>query len=166
MAKEDIATCVVRAAEAALARQKYVSLIDVLCGMGLLSWNVVEAWRKGRVPVLFEYVQGSPRKIALSTAAFQAWAKEKGLRSSDARYTRRTPAGEVELRITDDDDPLVPAVFKRHFLAPDLPEPRQRQIKEKLNTAPKPVVFKILRDSKCSQCEAEIEQGDLLLLDA
>ena len=40
---------VIRAAEAALSRQQYVSAIDVLCGMGLLLPMHVDSWRKGRV---------------------------------------------------------------------------------------------------------------------
>lgn len=166
MAKEELTLRVARAAEAALARQQYVSLIDVLGGMGLLSWNSVAAWRKGRIALLFDEVQGSPAKLARTFAAFHEWARAKELRPSETRYARRTPAGEVELRFTEDGDPMIDKLFKTHFVSSAMPERKQKQLEQKLGAAAQPVVFKVLRDSKCSGCDAEIEQGELLLLDA
>lgn len=166
MASENITTRVARAAEAALARQQYVSLIDVLGGMGLLSWNTVAAWRKGRVATLYDSVQGRQAKIEGSIAAFRAWAEKNGLQPREVGYTRRTPAGEVDLRFSVDGDPAIEAVFKTHYISPAMPERKQKQLEQKLSTAPAPVVFQILRDSKCAGCLAEIDQGDLLLLDA
>jgi hypothetical protein len=54
---------VIRAAEAALSRQHYVSAIDVLCGMGLLLPMHVDSWRKGRVDYLERVIQGNLHKI-------------------------------------------------------------------------------------------------------
>lgn len=59
---------VVRAAEAALARQQYVSAIDVFCGMGLLQPANVDSWRKGRIDFLEQMIQGKPDKIFSSMA--------------------------------------------------------------------------------------------------
>jgi hypothetical protein len=47
MSSSNLDERVVRAAEATLARQQYVSAIDVLCGMGLLQPARVESWREG-----------------------------------------------------------------------------------------------------------------------
>jgi hypothetical protein len=63
-----------RAAEAALARQQYVSAIDVLCGMGLLAPVRVDDWRKGRVDFLERVIQGNLPKISSSMAIFRRWA--------------------------------------------------------------------------------------------
>ena len=73
-----------RAAEAALSRQKYVSAIDVLCGMGLLTSAHVDDWRKGRVDFLERVVQGNLKKISSSMAIFRRWATEKGLSPAKA----------------------------------------------------------------------------------
>jgi hypothetical protein len=54
---------VVRAAEAALARQQYVSAIDVLTGTQLLAATHVEAWRKGRIDFLEQAIQANPKKV-------------------------------------------------------------------------------------------------------
>jgi hypothetical protein len=61
-----------RAAEAALSRQKYVSAIDVLCGMGLLATPHVDDWRKGRVDFLERVIQANLSKISSSMAIFAA----------------------------------------------------------------------------------------------
>jgi hypothetical protein len=71
-----------RAAEAALSRQKYVSAIDVLCGMGLLATPHVDDWRKGRVDFLERVIQANLSKISSSMAIFRRWAGEKGLKPS------------------------------------------------------------------------------------
>ena len=55
-----------RAAEAALARQQYVSAIDVLCGMGLLAPIHVDDWRKGPIDFLERAIQGRCSRFAVA----------------------------------------------------------------------------------------------------
>jgi hypothetical protein len=50
---------VVRAADDALARQQYVSPVDVLLGMGLLSPGQLLDWRRGRIDFLERVIQGN-----------------------------------------------------------------------------------------------------------
>ena len=45
----DIDRRVIRAAEAALAKRKFVTAIDVLVGVGWLEPRRVDEWRQGRV---------------------------------------------------------------------------------------------------------------------
>jgi hypothetical protein len=71
---------VIRAAEATLSRQQYVSAIDVLCGMGLLLPVHVDSWRKGRVDYLERVIQGNLNKISSSMEICRRWAREKGLK--------------------------------------------------------------------------------------
>jgi hypothetical protein len=81
--KNELEQRVVRAAEAALSRQQYVSAIDVLCGMGLLTPTHVDSWRKGRIDFLERVVLGNLSKISSSMAIFRRWAREKGLNPSE-----------------------------------------------------------------------------------
>ena len=83
---------VARAAETALSRQQYVSAIDVLCGMGLLSSTGIESWRKGRIDFLERVIQGNLSKISSSMAVFRHWAKE-GLKPSETAYVRTRGSG-------------------------------------------------------------------------
>lgn len=43
---------VICAAEAALAERKYVTAINVLVGLGWLTWQRVDEWSQGRVDYL------------------------------------------------------------------------------------------------------------------
>ena len=157
---------VVRAAEAALSRQQYVSAIDVLCGMGLLLPRHVDSWRKGRVDYLERVVQGNLHKISSSMAIFRRWAREKALKPSKTDYLRRARSGTIVLQFSKSGDPGIEKNYSTHYVSPALSERKQEKLQEKLNGAPKPVVFEILRDSRCSECGAEMESGSFLLMEA
>jgi hypothetical protein len=155
-----------RAAEAALARQQYVSAIDVLCGMGLLAPNHVDDWRNGRVDFLERVIQGNPHKISSSMVIFRRWAAEKGLKPSETGYARRTRTGTVALQFSLSGDPEIEKHYRTHYVSPALGEQKRQKLQEKLERAPQPVVFQILRDSECSECGAELAQGAFLFKEA
>ncbi|MGP8243584.1 MAG: DUF2293 domain-containing protein [Bryobacteraceae bacterium] len=157
---------VLRAAEAALERQQYVSAIDVLVGMGLLPASRVEDWRKGRIDFLERAIQGNLSKISFSMAAFRRWAEAKGLRPSETRYVRRTRAGTVELRFSVGGDPSIEKHYRTHFVSAALPERKREKLEERLGRAPQLVVFEILRDSQCSECAADLPEGSFLAMEA
>jgi hypothetical protein len=153
---------VVRAAESALARQRYVSAIDVLSGMGLLTPKHVDDWRKGRIDFLERMIQGNLRKISSTMAIFRRWAKEKGLTPSETGYVRRTRSGRVALQFSKSGDAGIEKNYRTHYISPSLSEQKKQKLQEKLDQAPQPVVFQILRDSECSECGVEIPQGCFL----
>jgi hypothetical protein len=155
-----------RAAEAALAGQQYISAIDVLCGMGLLAATQVDSWRKGRVDFLERVIQGNLHKISSSMAIFRRWAEEKGLKPSETDYVRRTRIGTVALQFSKSGDPEIEKSYRTHYVSPALGEQKLQKLQEKLDRAPQPVVFQILRDSECSECGAEIAQGSFLSKEA
>jgi hypothetical protein len=157
---------VYRAAEAALARQHYVSAIDVLCGMGLLASSAVDSWRKGRIDFLEREIQGSLNKISSSMAIFRRWAQEKGLKPSETGYVRHARSGTVPLQFSRSGDAQIEKSYRTHYLSPALSERKQQKLQEKLEKAPQPVVFQNLRDAQCSECGAEIAQGAMLLVEA
>ena len=157
---------VYRAAEAALARQHYVSVIDVLCGMGLLASSAVDFWRKDRVDFLEREIHGSLSKISSSMAIFQRWALEKGLKPSETEYVRPARSGTVPLQFSLNSDPKIEKSYRTHYLSPTLSERKQQKLQEKLDKAPTPVVFMNLRDAQCSECGAEIAQDSMLLMEA
>jgi hypothetical protein len=164
--KEDLKARVVRAAEAALFRQHYVSSIDVFTGMGLLAPAHLKAWRTGRLDFLERAIQGNLKKISLAMAAFRAWAHAKGLKPSETVYARRARSGKVDLRFSKSGDPGIEKAYRTHFVSPDLSERKQQRLEEKINRAEPPPVFQILKDSQCSECGAEIAQGSFLLMEA
>jgi hypothetical protein len=157
---------VYRAAEAALVRQHYVSVIDVLCGMGLLASSAVDIWRKGRVEFLESEIQGSPNKISSSMTIFRRWAQEKGLQPSETGYVRSARSGTVPLQFSRSGDPQVEKFFRTHYVSPALSEHKQQKLQEKLEKAPQPVVFLNLREAQCAECGAGIEPGSMLMMEA
>jgi len=154
-----------RAAEAVLARQHYVSAIDVLCGMGLLAATAVDFWRKGRIDFLEREIQGSPNKIASYIAIFQRWAQEKGLTPTETGYVRSGRTGTVPLRFFSSGDPETEKIFRTHYVSPTLSPQKKQKLQEKLERAPQPVVFMNLRDAECWECGAEIAEGFMLLME-
>jgi hypothetical protein len=163
---EELRKRVIRAAEAALTLQKYVSPIDVLAGMGLVASTHVEAWQKGRIDFLERMIQANLKKISRSMAIFRQWAVEKGLKPSETHYVRRARTGTVDLQFSKSGDPAIEKSYRTHYVSPALSERKQQQITEKLNRAAQPVVFEILRDSRCSECGAELGRGSFLLMEA
>ena len=163
--KADLKRRVLGAAEAALSRQQYVSAIDVLCGMGLLAPTQAESWRKGRIDFLERVIQGNLQKISLSMSMFRQWAQAKGLQPSETGYVRRTRSGTVDLQFSKSGDPGIEKSYRTHYVSPVLSERKQERLKEKLSRAAQPVVFQIVRDSRCSECDAEIERDSFLLME-
>jgi hypothetical protein len=157
---------VANAAETALSRQKYVSAIDVLCGMGLLLPMHVDSWRKGRVDYLERLIQGNLHKISSSMEIFRRWAREKGLKPSETAYVRRARSGTLPLQFSKSGDPAIEKNYSTHYISPALSERKLEKLQEKQNRTPQPVVFEILRDAKCSECGAELVEGSYLFMEA
>lgn len=164
--QQDLERRVLRAAEAALSRQQYVSAIDVLCGMGLLASTQVDSWRKGRVDSLEQVIQGNLRKISSSMVIFRRWAQERGLEPSEAGYVRHTRAGAVALQFSRSGDPEIEKSYRTHYISPALSEKKRERLQKKIDKAEKTVVFQILREAQCSECSAEMGEGALLLKEA
>ncbi len=155
-----------RAAEFALANQKYVSAVDIFLGMGLLQPTHVQQWRNGRVDFLERVIQGSLQKRTLAMSTFRQWAQDQGLTPSETAYVRRTREGTVDLRFSESGDPSVEQLYRTHFVSPELPEAKKAKLTERLEQAPKPVVFEIVRDSQCSECGVELQKNSFLLMEA
>ena len=157
---------VIRAAEAALSRQQYISAIDVLCGIGLLLPMHVASWRKGRVDYLEQVIQGNLHKTYSSMEIFRRWAREKGLKPSETGYVRRARSETIPLQFSKSGDPAIEQSYRTHYISPALSERKQEKLQDKLNRTPQPVVFQTLRNGQCSECGAELDQGSLLLMEA
>jgi len=154
-----------QAAEEALAKQQYVSLIDVLVGMKLLQPVHVEDWRKGRIPYLEKVIQGNLNKITFCMKCFRDWAKEIGLKPSHTVYLTRTRGPQRELRFSVSGDQRIEESYRTHYISPILSEIKQKKLQEKLDKPPELVVFRTVKDSQCSQCKKELFKGSFLFME-
>jgi hypothetical protein len=134
--------------------------------MGLLASTAVDSWRQGRIDFLESVIQGSPKKISWSISIFLRWAQERDLKPSEIDYVRPAQSGTVPLQFFSSGDTQIEKIFRTHYVSPALSERQQRKLQDKLEKAPQPVVFLNLRDAQCAECEAEIAQDSMLLVEA
>jgi hypothetical protein len=157
---------VVGAAEGALAEQGYVSPIDVLTRIGYLVPVHVDDWRKGRAACLEELIFVNPDKVASAMTLFQKWAHNRNLKPSETAYLARTTGPPRELQFSKSGDPDIERAYRTHYVSPELSEKKQEKLREKLSQPPELVVFDIIRESKCAECEAELAKGSFLVMEA
>ena len=153
---------VVRAAEAALAAQKYVSPVDVLVGIGWLDPGALARWRRGQVAYLEEAVQTGLPRISEAMKLFRSWATANGLSPSETDYVARTPARQT-LRFSKSGNPTIEKLYRTHWISGELSEKKREHLVEKASRAPELVVIQPLNDWKCHRCGGT---GDLLIMES
>lgn len=163
--KDKIKERAIKAAEAALNHQHYVSPLDVLIRMGLLQYVHFQDWKKGKFPHLEEFIQGNPSKKNLAMKCFQDWALEKGLKPIKIVCLVRTKGPERALQVSESGDPAIEEVYQTHYISPLLSEKEQEKLKEKLETPPELVAFFIRKPSQCTQCKEELGKGSIVYVE-
>jgi hypothetical protein len=160
--KKSLADRVVRAAEAALAAQGYVSPLDVLAGVGWLDLGTVERWRRDQIDCIEGAMQTSLPRIAEALTLFQSWATERGLSPNQADYLARTPQRQA-LRFCRSGDPAIEARYRTHWVSPKLPEKKRERLIEQASRAPELVVVEPLKSEwQCHRCGGS---GDFLMME-
>jgi hypothetical protein len=153
---------VTRAAEAALAAQKFVSPIDVLLGIGWLDPSGLKRWRQGQVGSLEEVVCSNLPRISEAMRLFRSWAGARGLVPSEAVYVART-ASRKTLRFSRSGDPAIEKLYRTHWVSGELSEKKRERLAEKASRAPELVVIQPLRKAwTCQKCGGT---GDLLMME-
>ena len=153
---------VIRAAEAALAAQNYVSLVDVLVRIGWLDPGALARWQRGQVAYLEEAVQTKQPRISEAMKLFRSWAVAQGLSPSETDYVARTPARQT-LRFSESGNPTIEKVYRTHWISGQLSEKKREHLVKKASRAPELVVIQPLNDWKCHRCGGT---GDLLIMES
>src|SRR5260370_8054059 len=157
-----LADRVVKAAEAALAAQAYVSPIDILVGIGWLDASTMERWRRGQVDCLEGAVQVDVQRILEALKLFRSWATGRGLSASPTDYVARTPQRQT-LRFSRSGDGAIEAMYRTHWVSHELSEKKRERLAEKASRAPDLVVVQPLKsDWTCHRCGGT---GDLLMME-
>ena len=159
----DIDRRVIRAAEAALAKRKFVTAIDVLVGVGWLEPRRVDEWRQGRVEYLERVTVANLGKISTAMRSFRRWAQARGLRPSETAYLART-RDRRPLRFSKSGDPSIERAYRTHWVSPELSERKQARLAERQSRPPELVVVSPLGDFTCSLC-GEGQGGWLMMED-
>ena len=147
----DIDRRVIRAAEAALAKRKFVTAIDVLVGVGWLEPRRVDEWRQGRVEYLERVTVANLGKISTAMRSFRRWARARGLRPSETAYLART-RDRRPLRFSKSGDRSIERAYRTHWVSPELSEKKRARLAERESRPPELVVVSPLGDFTCSLC--------------
>ncbi len=139
---------VVTAAEAALAQRKYVSVVDIVVGLGWVRSAQVDQWRQGRVATLEELAAVDGARLRDAADLLGRWAREGGLTPSDTAYIAGNRDRAPLKFVAHSDD----AVFRIHWLAPDLSPARRAQLVQRQNKAPDLVVVEAASEWSCAEC--------------
>ncbi len=157
-----LADRVIKAAQASLAAQDYVSPIDVLLGIGWLDPNTEKRWRLGQIDCIEDVLQTNPARVAEAMELLRSWAAGQGLLASEAAYVARTPQRQT-LRFSRSGDPTIEQRYRTHWVLPALSEKKRERLAEKASRAPELVVIQPLNDAwTCHRCGGT---GDLLMME-
>jgi hypothetical protein len=109
---------IVRAVEAILRRGKVVAPVDVLVGMGLLTPERLEDWRRGRVPYLERVVQCNLVRLSRLLRILRFHAHDLNLVPSLTIYMKWGKGPKRRLRFTKTREPKLEEAYSRHFVWP------------------------------------------------
>lgn len=152
----------VRAAEAALAAQDRVTVVDVFVGIGWLDPGAVGRWRRGQIDRLEEALQVNPSRLSEALKLIQSWTAGKGLLASETDHVARTPERQT-LRFSRSGSRTVEKLYRTQWVSPALSAWQRERLTEKASRPPQLVVIQPLNDEwACHRCGGG---GDLLIMD-
>jgi len=121
---------VTKAAEATLAAQHYVSLLDVIVGIGWIDPGTVRRWRQRQVDCLEDTLQTDPSRISEAINLLRSWATAKALVPSETPYIAQTLQRQT-LRFSKSGDPTLEQLYRTHWISNELPEKKRERLAEK-----------------------------------
>jgi hypothetical protein len=107
---------IARAVEPLLQRGTVVAPVDVLIGMGLLTREHLENWRRGRVPYLERVIDSNLTKLGRLLRILRFHAHDLSLKPSWTAYMRWGKGPKQRLRFTKTGDPKVEEAYATHFV--------------------------------------------------
>jgi hypothetical protein len=152
----------VAAAEKALARQKFVTPIDVCLTIGWLQPSNVDDWRQGRVEGLDEFLPARDYRSVAFLVHLEEWAIAKGLKPFEGTYVS---AGRSRrpLRFTSVDEPLLERAWRTHWISPGLPDKQAERVIKRQSAPPDLVAIQPGKKFTCAECADD--SADLLMMD-
>lgn len=161
MSSRSLNSRVVAAAAEALARQGFVTPVDVCLGLGWLHASNVDDWRRGRVDDLEDFLPVHGDRITELIVCLDSWARERGLEQTEAEYISAT-RNRRPLRFFSGAPAAVEAVWRTRWVSRDLPAQKRERITKAQDSPPDLVVVQPVRDWTCAECKGT---DDLLIMD-
>jgi hypothetical protein len=152
---------VAAAAAEVLARQGFVTPVDVCVGVGWLHVSNVDDWRHGRVDDLEYFLPVHGDRITEFIVCLDSWARERGLEPTEAEYISTT-RNRRPLRFFTGAPSVVEDAWRTRWVSRDLPAQKRERITKAQDSPPDLVVVQPIRDWTCAECQGT---GDLLIMD-
>ena len=152
----------ITAAEQALTRQRYVSPLDVLTGMGWVPPGLVTDWRQGRAPHLEAVAAVTADRLTDALEVFHRWVESRGLRPSEVEYLAAA-RDRQPLRFTAAGDPARELAYRTHWTPADLPERQRERLTARQSKPPDLVVVLPLAAFTCVSCGST--DADMLMME-
>jgi hypothetical protein len=152
---------VVAAAEKALARQGFVSPVDVCLGLGWLQDCNVDDWRHGRADDLEDFLPVHDNRLIDIHVHLYNWATGHGLQRTEAEYISATRSRR-QLRFLRDGHPPEESAWRMRWISPDLEDRKRERITKAQDAPPDLLVIQPIKDWSCAECQGT---GDLLIMD-
>ncbi len=165
MNREELSKKVIKVASQVLHDKQYVSSIDILLGLGYLSLNILEDWRRGRFSYLEERLQVNLSKLSFTMKCFRQWAQTQGLLPRETAYVQKACSRTIHLRFSKSGNETSETCYRTHYISPILTEQKQQRLVDKIEKSNEPVVYIIASESKCSQCKKDMAKGSFLMMD-
>ena len=96
-------------------KRGYVTSVDVLLDMGILTRKNYNDWKNGRIPYLEKACSGSLNKLALISKVIRSFACEKKLKPSFTYYKQNGKGGK-QLRFSKSGDPGIERHYATHYV--------------------------------------------------
>jgi hypothetical protein len=109
---------IARAVDALLSSGNVVTPVDVLIGMGLLTREQLEDWRRGRMPYLERIINCNLARLGRLLRILRFHAHDLNLKPSWTAYMRWGKGPKQRLRFSKSGDPKVEEAYATHFVWP------------------------------------------------
>ncbi len=161
MSSRSLKSRVAAAAAEALARQGFVTPVDVCLGLGWLHVSNVDDWRHGRVDDLEYFLPVHADRITELIVYLDSWARERGLERTEAEYISPTRSRRP-LHFFTGAPAAVEAAWRTRWVLRDLPAQKRERITKTQDSPPDLLVIQPVRDWTCAECQGT---GDFLIMD-
>jgi len=145
-----------------LKQKHYVSPVDILQGLGWLTPRHLEDWRKTKVPYLEKVANSNLKRISRAMKIFRSWARENGLKESQAAYVAHTRGYKKRLQFSKSGDYTIERLYKTHYVSPKIADSKSKKSKDRQSLPKKPEVFSTLKPSTNTECSAGLHFGSFI----
>lgn len=116
MNKRDLKDKVRSAAYEMLKTQGFITVVDVLMQVGVLSKKDYEDWRLGKVPYLEKVCKVNLSKLSLIIKELRIYANENKLKPSWTAYLKWGKGKKTVLRFSKYGNPKIEQAYATHFI--------------------------------------------------